>query len=87
MKNQLEQDISFVKKALPEHYTVQESKSVGSIHCRSSIGIREGIDGEDDEHWGFVMAAFRQHFGVRFREVFHNTCFCHVDFTVYLRDF
>jgi hypothetical protein len=95
-------DIAFVKTILPEHYTVQESKKKGSIHCKSAIGIRKSpykvrpysdnpgkvitiTDAEDDEHWGYIFQAIKQHFGERFQEVFHNTCFCHVDFTIYLK--
>lgn len=81
----LQEDINYVTKLLPDHYTVKESKQAGNIHCKSRTGIRKGIDAEDDEHWGYVMSGLRQHFGDRFLEVDHNTCFCHVDFTVYLR--
>ena len=42
-------------------------------------------DAEDDEHWEYIFQAIKQHFGERFQEVFHNTCFCHVDFTIYLK--
>lgn len=42
-------------------------------------------DAEDDEHWGYIFKAIKQHFGERFLEVFHNTCFCHIDFTIYLK--
>lgn len=86
-KEQIEEDIQFVKSILPEHYNVQESKKKGSIHCKSPIGIRQRTDAEDDEHWGYVFQALKQHFGERFQEVFHNTCFCHVDFTIYLKVF
>jgi hypothetical protein len=96
------EDIEFVKKILPEHYTVQESKRKGSVHCKSEIGIRKSpytvypykeqperavtvTDAEDDEHWEYIFQAIKQHFGERFQEVFHNTCFCHVDFTIYLK--
>ncbi len=34
-------DIQFVKGILPEHYEVKESKKRGSVHCKSSIGIRK----------------------------------------------
>lgn len=81
----MDKEIAFVKSILPDHYTVKESKSPGSIHCASPIGIRKGVDAEDDEHWGYVMKALRQTFGERFKEVFHNVCFCHTDFTIYLK--
>jgi hypothetical protein len=42
-------------------------------------------DAEDEEHWEYIFKAIKQHFGGRFQEVFHNTCFCHVDFTIYLK--
>jgi hypothetical protein len=117
MENKVVSDIEFVKSILPEHYTVQESKKKGSIHCKSEIGIRKApykkrvreydpmkvsehnpmapapyrykaitiTDAEDEEHWEYIFQAIKQHFGERFLEVFHNTCFCHVDFTVYLK--
>lgn len=79
-------DIQRVKAILPEHYEVKESKAPNAIHCKSATGIRKGIDAEDDEHWGYVMQAFKKHFGNRLQEVFHNTCFCHVDFTINLTE-
>lgn len=82
----LNNDIDFVRGVLPDHYTVKESNKKGSIHCVSSTGIRKGIDSEDDEHWGYVMNAFRKYFGSRLSEVYHNTCFCHVNFTMYLKN-
>lgn len=82
----IQQDIQFMKGILPNHYTVQESKKSGSVHCKSSIGIRKGIDAEDDEHWGYIMDAIRTEFGGRLQEVYHNTCSNHVDFTVYLNN-
>lgn len=91
----IQDDIQFVKSILPEHYTVQESKKKGSIHCKSPIGIRESpymnqstgkmvTDAEDEEHWEYIFKSLKKHFGKRFQEVDHNTCFCHVDFTIYL---
>jgi hypothetical protein len=93
---QVIRDIEFMKNILPWHYTVVESNKRGSIHCKSKTGIRlppyqnasNGItvdDAEDDEMWGYILKAIKQQFGDRFQEVFHNTCFCHVDFTVYLK--
>jgi hypothetical protein len=89
-------DIDFVCTILPDHYEVRESKTPGSIHCVSNIGIRKTpylskstgnmiTDAEDDEHWGYIMQAIISHFGPRFQEVDHNTCFCHIDFTIYLK--
>lgn len=82
--NQLAQDIAFVQSILPDHYLIQESKRKGSIHCKSPIGIKHKVDADDDEHWDYIMMALRHHFGKRLQEVDHNTCFCHVDFTIYL---
>ncbi len=92
----LTDDIRFVKSILPGHYVVQESKTKGSVHCKSAIGIRDSprlnqstgarvTDEEDNEHWSYIYEAIKRHFGERFQEVDHNTCFCHVDFTIYLR--
>ena len=81
----MQAELDYIKKLLPSHYSVKESKKKGSIHCISPIGIKEGIDGEDDEHWGYIMAALKQKFKERFQEVFHNTCFCHINFTIYLK--
>lgn len=81
----IQADILWVRGLLPEHYTVEESKKPGSIHCVSKIGIKKDIDSEDDEHWEYVFQAIRARFGNRFQEVFHNVCFCHTDFTIYLK--
>lgn len=78
-------DIEFVKSILPSHYDVKESKRPGSIHCVSKIGIRHKIDADDDEHWEYIVAAIKNKFGFRFLEIDHNTNFCHVNFTIYLR--
>lgn len=89
-------DIWFIKQILPDHYTVEPSKKEGSIHCQSEIGIRKSpylntstgqmvTDAEDEEHWEYIFQAIKKYFGERFQQVFHNTCFCHVDFTIYLK--
>jgi hypothetical protein len=72
---QIVEDISFVRSILPDHYEVGESKKLGSIHCKSSVGMQ-------DDGFIYVIA---DHFGERFQEVFHNTCTNHVDFTIYLK--
>jgi hypothetical protein len=93
---QILRDIEFVSKLLPSSYIVQESNSRGSIHCKSSIGIKmpryrnqstgEWVnDAEDTEMWEYIVKAIKQHFGERFQEIFHNTCFLHTDFTIYLK--
>lgn len=83
---QLGEDIKFVKGILPDHYTVEESKKAGSIHCFSGTGIFADDDSSDDnEHWGYVFKAIKNHFAERFQEVYHNVCSKHLDFTIYLR--
>jgi hypothetical protein len=79
------EDIKFVRSILPEHYTVKESKHPGSIHCVSKEGIRHKVDADDDEHWDYIVKAIENYFGNRLMEIDHNTNFCHVDFTIYLR--
>ncbi len=89
------QDIAYVKKLLPTHYTVSESETPGSVHCKSPLGIvkppysgESGIvdDAEDPEHWSYIMQALKKNFGDRFQEVNHNVCSCHMDFTIYLKN-
>lgn len=82
----IQQDIDFVKKVLPTHYTIKESKKASSIHCQSSIGLRTKHGGDDDEHWALFFLAIKKHFGSRFQEVFHNTCAWHSDFTIFLKN-
>lgn len=95
-KDQIARDVKFVISILPFHYTVEESDKRGSIHCVSPQGIRKSpylnqstgatvTDAEDEEHWGYIFGAIKQHFGERFQEVFHNVCLCHTDFTIYLK--
>lgn len=94
--HQIAADVRFIQKILPSHYAVQESNKIGSVHCISTIGIKKSPyinqstgnwvdDAEDDEHWGYIIGAIKQHFGERFQEVFHNVCFLHKDFTIYLK--
>lgn len=78
----IDNDISFVRAILPDHYEVKESKKRGSIHCKSETGIP---DTPKETHWNTVFGAIKSHFGDRFQEVFHNTCTNHVDFTIYLK--
>lgn len=89
------EDIQFVKSLLPMHYEVTESKNPGSIHCVSAIGLRKLPylsskghvidDDEDDDSFNRFVTSLKIYFGDRFQEVYHNTCFCHVDFTIYLK--
>lgn len=94
-KQSIEQDIEFVKSILPNHYTVQESKNKGSIHCKSDIGFikppyednggRLITDAENEIAWASFKATCRAYFDGRLQEFYHNTCFAHVDFTIYLK--
>lgn len=85
--HQIAKDVQFVQGILPSHYTVKESSKKGSVHCYSKIGIKlpNTKDSEGEEMWEYVFKAIKQHFGDRFQEIYHNTCFCHVDFTIYLK--
>ncbi len=74
-------DLSFVKSILPKHYTVKESANLGSVHCVSKIGISE----DQPKKWDKVMRELKKHFDSRFKEVFHNVCADHTDFTVFLK--
>lgn len=82
----IQEDIKFVESVLPTHYRVHESARKGSIHCVSRTGmIKPGtVDMEDTEKWELFFSAIKKYFGKRFMVVDHNTCFCHVDFTIYL---
>lgn len=82
---QQQQDIQFVKSILPYHYVVKESAYKHSVHCKSPIGIAHKIDADDDEHWEYIVKAIENNFGDRLMEIDHNTNFCHVDFTIYLK--
>lgn len=91
----MKEKIEFVKSLLPSHYEVKESSKLGSIHCKSEIGLRKLpyisksgrliSDDEDDEAFERFFKSIKQKFGDKFQEVYHNTCFCHVDFTIYLK--
>ena len=74
----LDLKIAYIKQVLPVHYEVKGSKQRGNIHCKSAIGIA------DEEHWGYFMSALKGKFD-DFLEVYHNTCYNHVDFTIYFR--
>lgn len=83
-KTQLAKDISYMIQILPLHYICQASRHPNSVHCFSKKGIRKDVDAEDTEAWELIMEKIKKHFGSRFREVDHNVCFVHQDFTVYL---
>lgn len=88
-------EIEFVKTLLPSHYDVKESNKKGSIHAVSPIGLRKLPylskfgrlieDDEDDLSFERFIKSVKQHFGDKFQEIFHNVCFCHTDFTIYLK--
>lgn len=91
----IQRDIEIVKEILPDHYTVKESLTKGSIHCKSGIGIRKPPyvgrngkiidDAEDESEWDSIFNTIKNCFGDRFQEVSHNTCAWHIDFTIYLK--
>lgn len=66
----------FVKDMLPSHYEVKETIT-GVIRCKSS----EGIDRAED--WSNFINAVKKYFGESFKEVYHSTCYNHINFTVY----
>lgn len=74
----LDLKIKYISQVLPKHYVVKESKQKGNIHCKSSIGIG------DDGYWECFMNALRNKF-TDFLELDHNTCYNHVDFTIYFK--
>lgn len=79
---QIQQDIDFVKSVLPSHYIVRESRPERrSIHCISSIGIEE----RPPQLWENILDLFKNYFGDRFQEVFHNVCANHTNFSIYLK--
>lgn len=75
-------DIEFITSILPSSYTVKETD--GGVNCFSREGIKYNKDADDDEHWSYIVKALKQHFGVRFKEIFHQVCSNHQQFTVYL---
>lgn len=70
--------IDYIRQLLPDHYEVKENKQKGNVHCKSLVGI------DDDERWDYFMSALKNRFK-DFSEVYHNTCYNHVDFTIYFR--
>lgn len=78
--------IEFVKSILPDHYQVEEGVKENSIRCRSRVGLSERVDADDEEHWSYVLAAIKNHFGNLFQEIFHVTCSRHQHFIIYYND-
>lgn len=84
-KKQTLEDILYMRKLLPLHYEVVESKILGSVRCTSDIGIM--IDKkEDSEHWYYITKALKLHFGDRFQEIYHKVSAYHCDFTIYIKN-
>lgn len=75
----LDADIEFITSILPYHYEVRESKKRGNVYCRSNIGIPE------DDLWRLLVDKLKEHFGNRLVEIYHNVCYLHSDFVVYLQ--
>jgi hypothetical protein len=42
-------------------------------------------DDEDELRWESIFELVKFHFGKRFQEIDHNVCFCHTDFTIYIK--
>lgn len=76
-------DTEFIKGILPSHYNCELRER--SIRCKSKIGVKMNIDGEDDEHWFYILNAIKNYFKDSFVEVNHTVCSNHQDFTIYLR--
>lgn len=87
-------DTQWVKAILPKEYEVKEVPNKNAIRCTSYKGILLApyknnddnliSDHEDEEHWEYIKAAIKKHFGKRFLEIDHTVCFAHKDFTIYL---
>lgn len=69
-----EKDMVFVRNLLPSSYKITNTRN--GIRCQSNKGIAEG--------WNMVFDALKNHFGMRFMEVYHITNYNHVDFIVFL---
>ena len=83
-----EEEAKWMKSFLPADYTCTPLKD--GVKCWSKDnegkGDKFGISDDDDEHWGFILAAIRQRFGDRFREVYHVVWHNHQHFNVYLTE-
>lgn len=79
MEDKYISDKQFIEHILPDHYTLDEYVP-GAIWCRSNEGL------EADE-WDKVFASVKDHFGDRFREVYHNVNYMHKHFCVYYKAF
>lgn len=65
-----------IKGLLPEHYYCEETK--GGINCKSNIGM-------DDNLYTAFIDCIKEIFKGEFKEVFHQVCTEHLQFTVFLK--
>lgn len=81
MSNTIKKDLQWVRETLPRYYTVNESKSKGSIHC-CSTGTNKGMNAAQ---WDSFTLLCKSQFGGRLQEFFHHVNADHQDFTIYLK--
>lgn len=74
------EETKIMKRILPDRYTCEPRED--GVHCYSETGI----DDNDEELWKYTFLAIKQAFGSRFMEVFHQTCYNHKKFTVFLKE-
>lgn len=86
MSNITKKDIDFVKTTLSKNYIVKETEKQDGIRCFYKTGIiKKGTSVYQEKIWDRILNSFREHFGVRFLKVFHNGCFNHLDFIIYVK--
>lgn len=93
--NTLESDLQYINALLHRDYTItwgdnRKSPADKITHeyfrCRSEKGfVIPYSDKEDSENWELFVKYVKEHFGKRFMEIYHNTCFLHKDFVIYFR--
>lgn len=76
-----QQDLDFLRLLLPPSYIITQSDRL-YFRCISPTGID---DGNGDILWTRIFQRIKEHFKERFLEVYHNTCYNHVDFVIYLK--
>jgi len=74
MKRSFAQNVLFVNSLL---YGYTCTLTDNGIHCTSDTGINE-------TQWEYAVSAIKQHFGKRFKEIFHQINFKHKKFTIYI---
>lgn len=77
-------DTVFLRGLLPNSYELIDCGHKSAIRCKSRTGIRHNSDSDDNEHWGYIEKAIRQHFGERLQEIYFNTHAYFQDFTIYI---